>query len=96
MLLILRGQQYGTVRDTETRVKQPGSPHLPNTWALLGSLDLALALLVRRVDGPDITKRTISPRGWIDNSKKTLCASKASLRLQIAGQCYSLVQLQGG
>ena len=54
---------------------QPGSLHLPNTRALLGSLDLALALLVRRVDGPDITKRTISPRGWIDDSKR-LCAPR--------------------
>ncbi len=96
VFLILRGQQHGTICDIETRVKQPGSPPLPNTRALLGSLDLALALLVRRVDGPDIIKRTISPRGWIDNSKKTLCAPKASLRLQSAGQCYSQVQLQGG
>ena len=45
VLLTLRGQQQGTIRDTETRVKQPGSPHLPSKRALLGSLDLALALL---------------------------------------------------
>ena len=41
----LPGQQHGTIRDMMTRVKRPGSPHLPTTWALLGSLELALASL---------------------------------------------------